>query len=168
MCVTASNAADASGQPKNCIVEPGWSSGLISTPPVENRSHKSLELIVFVPQLHLQNALPAMKQDGVLKSGPVFAFNRRQGVTCDQQLISGFYAEHLQSHETGGQHYRMKAVHPNGIDTLKRCERSTVVVHETAIGPDGRDRTTRLDTPTYVPPCKLLVLNRYCRFTVNA
>src|SRR5437588_2707266 len=84
MRVTAAATANACRDPKNGIVKLIRGSNLFAALVVKNGADHSAEMLILPPQFHIQRAVPAMKQNRVVKTGTLLAFDRDQPMSCYQ------------------------------------------------------------------------------------
>src|SRR5208282_3478888 len=140
MTMTATDAAHGRCYSRGRILEVVWHGNTFPRSRVENRTDSTAERGVLAPQLHLQAASAAIKEDRAFEPWPLAIARFCQLVPGNEQIVRPLYPEHFHPDQYWCDHDRVYAVYTNAVHGLKPGQRVALFIHEARIRAHLRDR----------------------------
>src|SRR5208337_699364 len=135
MTMTAAETAHGRRDSSGSILEVVWQHHTFPRPSVENRTDSTAERDVLPPQLHLQAAPAAIKDNRAFQPWPLAIARFCQLVPGNEQIVRPLYPKHLHPDQYGRDHDRVHAIYANAVHALQPGQCVALFIYEAAYAP---------------------------------
>src|SRR5208282_2968311 len=136
-----------------------WQHHTFPCPGVENRTDGAAERGVLSPQLHLQAAPSAIKEDRAFEPWPLAIPRFCQLVPGNEQIVGPLYPKHLHPDQYWRDHDRVHTVYTNAVHALQPGQCVALFIYEARIRANICDRPAGFDSTKHVLLCQVLMLD---------